>query len=170
MGKRAPQPECGRQRRNPRQGWWVRRKNADSLSGARTSASRWKGRNAVRVEANRRRIFQRSAFSEPAESLSASGQVIECSPHAPGRKYCQGQVTVCLHNPRRPRIRSWQSSCAWRQRRPCPMTASHSQTGHCRGSHSASYSPGLHPVPEHGIKTITGSEGNRPGIVTRQGT
>ena len=39
-----------------------------------------------------------------------------------------------------------------------PITADCPQPGHCRGSHSLSKSPGLHPCAGHGIKTITGAK------------
>lgn len=44
------------------------------------------------------------------------------------------------------------------------------QARRCRGSHLGSYLPGLHPSPERGITTITGSEGNAPESAARQGT
>jgi hypothetical protein len=57
------------------------------------------------------------------------------------------------------------SRCSGHNLRPWPMMIEITpQRGQSRGSHSASYLPGSHPVPEHGIKTIAGSEGNRPGV------
>ena len=91
---------------------------------------------------------------------------------APGTHQAGSTVRVTpqtLHLPRRSKIQSCKPSCACLRRRPWPMMAIRPQTGHCRGSHSASYPPGLHPSPERGIKTITGAKAC-PGIATHQGT
>ncbi len=50
-----------------------------------------------------------------------------------------------------------------------PATTCCPHPGHCRGSHSASYSPGLHPSNEHGIKTITGAK-HAPKPLPAKGT
>ena len=80
---------------------------------------------------------------------------------APGTHQAGSTVSVppqILQRTRRTRVQSCRPSYACLRRRPWPMMATWQQAGHCLGSHSASYSPGLHPSPERGIKTITGAK------------